>query len=190
MTAGALVATTEPSRRDSRLYRAARCAFRDVGNLEAAGLREAIAYAVADPFDDLDRYISSERLRALDDETRRRDRLYSLDQSLPNPHDRRYAALLDLARDVRERVGILDVLDAAGFPVAPVNRAGTEYAGPCPACGGHDRFRVWPGPPGRFWCRQCTWSGDVVTLTRNVVPGCESFADAVERLAVAAGVRP
>ncbi|MEY4631059.1 MAG: Zinc-binding domain of primase-helicase, partial [Pseudomonadota bacterium] len=30
----------------------------------------------------------------------------------------------------------------------------TEYAGPCPWCGGKDRFIVWPaqGNGGRFYC--------------------------------------
>lgn len=42
---------------------------------------------------------------------------------------------------------------------------GGEYAGPCPFCGGTDRFRVWPDHPsggGRWWCRQCQRSGDAV----------------------------
>ena len=38
---------------------------------------------------------------------------------------------------------------------------GGEYAGPCPFCGGRDRFRVWPEDKGgRWWCRQCERSGD------------------------------
>lgn len=42
---------------------------------------------------------------------------------------------------------------------------GGEYAGPCPFCGGTDRFRVWPEHPGgvgRWWCRQCGKSGDAI----------------------------
>lgn len=45
------------------------------------------------------------------------------------------------------------------------NTHGGEYAGPCPFCGGRDRFRVWPNHPcgsGRWWCRQCKRSGDKV----------------------------
>src|SRR5437764_6759257 len=34
---------------------------------------------------------------------------------------------------------------------------GGEYAGPCPFCGGRDRFRVQP-EQGLWWCRSC--SGD------------------------------
>lgn len=39
----------------------------------------------------------------------------------------------------------------------------TELSGPCPACGGDDRFSVWPkeGIGGRFYCRQCGISGDL-----------------------------
>ena len=41
---------------------------------------------------------------------------------------------------------------------------GGEYHGPCPKCGGTDRFMVWPdqGPHGRFWCRGCGVAGDDV----------------------------
>ena len=40
---------------------------------------------------------------------------------------------------------------------------GGEYAGPCPFCGGKDRFRVWPERDGgRWWCRQCERSGDTI----------------------------
>lgn len=37
---------------------------------------------------------------------------------------------------------------------------GGEYAGPCPFCGGNDRFRVQPAAPGRgrWWCRRCAES--------------------------------
>ena len=47
---------------------------------------------------------------------------------------------------------------------------GGEHAGPCPWCGGRDRFRVWPnsGDRGRFWCRQCGRSGDSITLLRDL----------------------
>jgi DNA primase len=40
---------------------------------------------------------------------------------------------------------------------------GGEYAGPCPWCGGEDRFRVWPHAdrPG-YWCRQCGKKGDAI----------------------------
>ena len=41
------------------------------------------------------------------------------------------------------------------------HRNGGEYQGPCPFCGGEDRFHVQPYHPshGRWFCRQCT--GDI-----------------------------
>jgi len=45
---------------------------------------------------------------------------------------------------------------------------GGEYAGPCPWCGGDDRFRVWPDAdkPG-YWCRQCDRKGDAIQYLRE-----------------------
>ncbi len=43
---------------------------------------------------------------------------------------------------------------------------GGEYAGPCPFCGGRDRFRVWPGS-GRYWCRGCDKAGDSIQYLRD-----------------------
>lgn len=56
---------------------------------------------------------------------------------------------------------------------------GGELCGPCPFCGGSDRFRVWPSS-GRWWCRQCHRKGDPVDLLMGLegIP----FADAVEKL--------
>ena len=47
---------------------------------------------------------------------------------------------------------------------------GGEYVGPCPSCGGRDRFHVWPDKTdskrservGIYWCRSCGKAGDVV----------------------------
>jgi DNA primase len=40
---------------------------------------------------------------------------------------------------------------------------GGEYTGPCPFCGGHDRFRVWPNDDRpHWWCRQCEKHGDAI----------------------------
>ena len=45
---------------------------------------------------------------------------------------------------------------------------GGEYCSPCPACGGNDRFIVWPnkGENGRYWCRQCRKKGDLIDFLR------------------------
>ena len=40
---------------------------------------------------------------------------------------------------------------------------GGEWAGPCPFCGGRDRFIVWPHHRGgQWWCRQCNRGGDTI----------------------------
>lgn len=44
--------------------------------------------------------------------------------------------------------------------------SGGEYAGPCPWCGGRDRFRAWP-ESGRWWCRQCGRRGDSIQYLRD-----------------------
>jgi hypothetical protein len=38
---------------------------------------------------------------------------------------------------------------------------GGEWCGPCPGCGGCDRFRMWP-EKGRYWCRGCNKKGDAI----------------------------
>jgi len=50
----------------------------------------------------------------------------------------------------------------AEFRQAATTKGG-EHKGPCPLCGGQDRFCVWPNDNGkaRFWCRQCDVSGDL-----------------------------
>lgn len=43
-----------------------------------------------------------------------------------------------------------------------------EYAGPCPWCGGNDRFLVWPQyKGGRYWCRGCEKTGDAIQYIRD-----------------------
>lgn len=62
------------------------------------------------------------------------------------------------------------------------SRGGSEYHGPCPFCGGDDRFIVWPeqGNTGRYWCRQCNRKGDTIQFLRDR-DGC-SFAEAKRQL--------
>ncbi len=63
-------------------------------------------------------------------------------------------------------VDMLDMVSSAGVVVKKVSSTrGGEYAGPCPGCGGMDRFRIWPvdkGGGGSFWCRGCGKGGDNV----------------------------
>jgi DNA primase len=65
-------------------------------------------------------------------------------------------------------MGLLDLLSRD----TPLHRvAGTEggeFAGPCPWCGGEDRFHVWPhGNRPRYWCRVCGRKGDEVQYLRD-----------------------
>jgi DNA primase len=48
--------------------------------------------------------------------------------------------------------------------------AGGEWSGPCPDCGGRDRFRVWPeeGATGKYWCRGCGKHGDGLQFLRDL----------------------
>ena len=57
---------------------------------------------------------------------------------------------------------------------------GGEYAGPCPMCGGKDRFHVQPAR-GRWLCRRCTgkWS-DAIALHRALRHS--TFEEAVRAL--------
>lgn len=47
---------------------------------------------------------------------------------------------------------------------------GGEWQGPCPACGGEDRFHVWPQQQdgkGGYWCRGCDRTGDNIQFLRD-----------------------
>jgi DNA primase len=79
-----------------------------------------------------------------------------------------------MAEDIHTLLGNVDILSVMGLALKRVSmnwRDGPEYAGPCPFCGGRDRFRVWPEHSrgrGRFWCRQCGQSGDVIDYLRKL----------------------
>jgi len=57
--------------------------------------------------------------------------------------------------------------------VRVANTSGGEWAGPCPVCGGNDRFRVWPyeGKNGRYWCRKCGQYGDAIQYHKWIRKG-------------------
>lgn len=60
----------------------------------------------------------------------------------------------------------MNTLDLAREKVSLKKAASThggEWHGPCPACGGNDRFHVWPlqnEGRGGYWCRGCGKTGD------------------------------
>ena len=61
---------------------------------------------------------------------------------------------------------ILEVAERLG---ARLKRVGAlEYQGPCPACGGRDRFSINTAK-GVFNCRNCCVGGDAVALVRHVL---------------------
>lgn len=85
--------------------------------------------------------------------------------------------------ELKRRVNLLELVP--GLHRIASTRGG-EYAGPCPFCGGADRFHAQPDPPeghGGIWmCRQCgdgKWH-DVITLVQQQ-QNC-SFREAVAHL--------
>ena len=87
---------------------------------------------------------------------------------------------------------MLTVLEAYQdlFPAGQVLPKGSgEYAGPCPDCGGKDRFLLWPEHPsgakgGRYLCRGCGKQGDAIQFLRNF--GGMGYTEACKVLGVAA----
>lgn len=71
-------------------------------------------------------------------------------------------------------MNLLDHLRAGCFKHV-AGTSGGEWAGPCPGCGGSDRFRVWPDHPrgagrgGRYYCRGCEKQGDGIQFLRDFV---------------------
>ncbi|MBO4793636.1 MAG: toprim domain-containing protein [Deltaproteobacteria bacterium] len=63
--------------------------------------------------------------------------------------------------------------DILGRGYFPVDRGdGGKVQGPCPHCGGNERFVLWlkesPDRGGRFACRQCGWFGDGIELVMEL----------------------
>ncbi len=68
-------------------------------------------------------------------------------------------------------MNILDAISSAGVSLKKAaSTKGGEYAGPCPGCGGKDRFRCWPAEKegeGSYWCRGCNKGGDLVQFLKD-----------------------
>lgn len=75
-----------------------------------------------------------------------------------------------------------DILSEAkrlGADLKPIHRNAGEHVGPCPVCGGKDRFSI--NTKKRVWhCRGCGRGGDIVDLVRHL--DSLSFAEAIARL--------
>jgi hypothetical protein len=68
---------------------------------------------------------------------------------------------------------------------------GGEWQGPCPGCGGEDRFHVWPHEnegKGGYWCRQCGKTGDNIQFLRDFEG--MGFKEACDELGIALPDRP
>src|SRR6516164_2958695 len=74
-------------------------------------------------------------------------------------------------------IPLMDEVERRGIKL---KRVGVEYVGPCPLCGGNDRFAI--NADKAVWnCRGCTKGGDVIALVRHL-DGL-TFTAAVEMLA-------
>jgi len=66
---------------------------------------------------------------------------------------------------------VLDLYHQDGHAARKVaSSEGGQWGGPCPKCGGNDRFCLWPedGKGGHYWCRQCDMKGDAIQYLRDV----------------------
>jgi len=79
--------------------------------------------------------------------------------------------------DLKRRVNLLDLIGSDTRLRKIAGTRGGEYAGPCPFCGGDDRFRVQP-EQGLWWCRACAgdrWQDAVAyVMRRDGVPFTEA----------------
>jgi len=168
---------------------------RNMGEDELLAESDILLATVADDDDDfpgvVGRDLAGERLRAVQDELDRRSRLRAMGTVRFRETVQTHEAWRDLARTVRDRVPLPDLLEYANYPFTYAGMNGRrnqrEYEAACPLCGGTDRFRIWDGPNGAAWCRGCRLHWDVVAAAQSLLPGCSRFRDAVEALAVLAG---
>jgi hypothetical protein len=81
-------------------------------------------------------------------------------------------AMIAVARSIR----LESEIARRGIKLAP---GGAERCGPCPVCGGTDRFSI--NLKKQVWnCRGCARGGDVIALVQHIDGG--SFMEAVETL--------
>jgi hypothetical protein len=94
-------------------------------------------------------------------------------------------AAFDQAKRKAREANILDVARRHGV-LSRLKKVGDEYVGPCPQCGGDDRFAINPrkqgknGKLGLFGCRGCKEGGDAIDLERFL--SGTKFRDAVKDL--------
>ena len=84
-----------------------------------------------------------------------------------------------LSPDMIDRARAVPIADEIARRGIQLRRVGAELVGPCPLCGGTDRFAFHLGR--QLWnCRGCGVGGDVITFVRHV-DGC-TFKEAVNLL--------
>ena len=179
----------------SPVYRDAAADARHMSVDALLSWRDALIADLADDDPDcpgpVGHYLAAERLRAVDAELARRERLSRVGRGVASPADRTYQAWSDLARAVTISVDVPALMAMTGHLLTPAGHNGRrgvpEYSAACPVCGGTDRLCVWGGPNGRAWCRQCQWSADAIAIAQSFLPGCGSFRDAVKWLALMVG---
>ncbi|WP_291732308.1 CHC2 zinc finger domain-containing protein [Leisingera sp. F5] len=91
----------------------------------------------------------------------------------------------DGRRHEAKAIPIMEV--AARLGIGGLRRAGLEHVGPCPVCGGRDRFGINPHR-GLFNCRICDEGGDGLKLVQFVL-ACD-FVKALDYLVGKADVAP
>lgn len=74
-----------------------------------------------------------------------------------------------MSRSVMGGRPMSNILDFLPCPEIFKAKGPSEWAGPCPDCGGRDRFLVWPDRPrgGAFLCRGCGAKGDGIQFLRQ-----------------------
>jgi phage/plasmid primase-like uncharacterized protein len=81
--------------------------------------------------------------------------------------------------DLIERARQVDMVALAQHHDAKLVKSSAEFVGPCPICGGRDRFAI--NTKKRNWyCRGCEKGGDVIALVQHIT-GC-NFVGAIEVL--------
>lgn len=79
---------------------------------------------------------------------------------------------------------LIDLAAQVGIQLRKVSSTrGGEYKGPCPACGGTDRFYAQPqanNQKGYYRCRQCNIKGDSIQFCKDFIG--LSFKEALERV--------
>jgi ribosomal protein L37AE/L43A len=88
-----------------------------------------------------------------------------------------------IAADLIDRAhasSVLEIAERYGARLKRISRSSPEWEGPCPVCGGRDRFSI--NTRKQIWnCRHCGKGGDSISLAQHL--SGRSFREAVEDLA-------